>query len=96
MLKRGPKIGVSSQIIDWLELIHDLARAKLRGGSWRACSFITRKWYFHYEFLLVSLRVILSPNGSDWSELALAILPNIDESRNIPTVTLPFPLTVSK
>ncbi len=89
-------MGVSSQIIDWLELIHDLARAKLRGGSWRTCSFITRKWYFHYEFLLVSLRVNLSPNGSDWSELALAILPNIDESRNIPTVTLPFPLTVSK
>lgn len=35
---------------------------------------ITRKWYFHYEFLLVSLRVILSQNGMDWSELALAIL----------------------
>ena len=47
MQKRGPKMGVSSQIIDWLELTHDLARAKLRGGSWRS--------EFHYE--VVSLRL---------------------------------------
>ena len=41
-------MGVSSQIIDWLELTHDLARAKLRGGSWRS--------EFHYDGLKATCR----------------------------------------